>query len=99
DRLRAAILPHRGRIANPGIRRLREDRGRIADIAEVDAADIDRLQQRRPELEIDPLNVDAERLEGVFDRMTLPYRRKETAFLRADADRLRQFRSLRRQRQ
>jgi hypothetical protein len=54
--------------------------------AEVDGADIDGLEQRRTELEIDPLDLDAERLEGVLDRAALPHSRKEPALLRADAD-------------
>src|ERR1700722_18342892 len=84
-----AIRLHRRGIADPGARGLREDRRRIADIPEIDAADVDCLQQRRPELEIDPFDLDTLRSECILQLMTLPYRRKETALLRAYADFLR----------
>src|ERR1700720_996009 len=77
DRLGIAFLLDRGGVANPGPPRLREDRPGVPDIAEVDAADVDGLQQRRPELEIDPLDIDSFRLEDVFDGMPLAHRWKE----------------------
>ncbi len=86
NRLGVAVRFHRGDVAYLGAAGLREDRRGVADIAEIDAADIDGLQQRRTELEIDPLDLDAERLEGVFERLALAHRREEAALLRADAD-------------
>ncbi|MGY3471215.1 hypothetical protein ACVW0I_008086 [Bradyrhizobium sp. LM6.11] len=81
-----AVGLHGRDIADPGAAGLREDRRRIADKAEIDAPDIDGLQQRRAELEVDPLDLDAERLEGAFERLTLANRREEAALLRTDAD-------------
>src|SRR5580698_781434 len=85
DRLRIAIRLDGGDVSNSGASRLRENRRSIADIAEVDATGVDCLKQRRSDLKIDPLDLDAKRLECIFDRMALPYRRKEAALLRADA--------------
>ena len=85
DRLGISFRFDRCDVANPGAAGLSEDRRRIADIAEVDGADIDCLEQRWTELEVDPLDVDAERLECILDRMALPHRWKEATLLRADA--------------
>jgi len=79
-----SLLLDRGDVADPGIGRLGEDRRRISDIAKVDAANIDGFEQRRTKLEIDPLDVDAERLEDILHRVPRLHRRKETALLRAD---------------
>src|SRR6478752_1434370 len=86
DRLGVAVRFHRGSVADPGAAGLREARRGVADIAEVDTPDIDGLEQRRPELEVDPLDLDAERLEGILQRLALAHRREEPALLRADAD-------------
>src|SRR4051794_28052623 len=86
DRLIVAVRFDGGHVSYPRATGLRENRRGIADEAEVDSADIEGLEQRRTELEIHPLDLDAEWLEDVLDRVALPHRRKESALLRADAD-------------
>src|SRR3954470_17487999 len=86
DRLVVAVRFDGGHVSYPRAAGLRENRRGIADEAEVDGADIDGFEQRRTELKIHPLDLDAERLEDVLDRVALPHSRKESALLRADAD-------------
>ncbi|GCC46355.1 hypothetical protein chiPu_0030387, partial [Chiloscyllium punctatum] len=86
DRLGVAVRRHRRHVRDLGRAGLCEDRRRVADETEIDAADIDRLEQRRPELKVDPLHLDAERLERVLDGVTLADGRKQAALLRADAN-------------
>ena len=55
-----------------GLGSLGEDRRRIADHADIDRAGAQRLQQRRAELELDPLDVvDAELLEALLEHLAL----------------------------
>ena len=61
------------------MRRLGEHRRRVADRADIDGIDTHRLQHRRPELEFDPLHLDAERVEQRFQAAVL---------LRGEQDRL-----------
>ena len=86
DRLIVAVRFDRRDIADRGAAGLREDRRGIADKAEIDAAGVDRLEQRRAELEIDPFDVDAERPESILNRMTLPDGGKKSTLLGADPD-------------
>src|SRR5581483_10376423 len=60
-----------------------------ADIAKIDAADIDGFEQRRTKLEIHPFDLDTVSLDSILQRAALTHRRKEPALLRADPDFLR----------
>ncbi len=68
-----------------GLRRLGEDRRRIARRAVVDAADIERLEQRRPERELDPLDLDAERLQPLLEHALLLGDQQRAAALVSEA--------------
>jgi hypothetical protein len=87
DPLPKAMRLHSRRVPDPGVGGLSENGRRIADVAEVDTSNIDGLEQRWTKLKINPLDIDAQWLEGVLDCMALPdCREKETTLLSTDAD-------------
>ena len=86
DRLVPALRPDGCDIANPGPTGLRKNRRRVPDETKVNASDIDCLKQRRTELEINPLDLDAKRLERVLNATPLTDSREQTSLLGPDAN-------------
>jgi hypothetical protein len=73
-------------------RRLGEDRRRIAGGSVVDAAGVEGFEQRRAEGELDPLDLNAERLEALLQQLLLLGDQEHATLLIADADLLRVLR-------
>ena len=73
-------------IDDVGVRGLREDRRRIADRTEIDAADAHGLQQRRPRRELDPLDADLPGGEVLLQHGLLPRDHQHAGLLVADPD-------------
>ena len=69
-----------------GVRGLGEDRRRIADRAEIDAAGAHGFQQGRPRRELDPLDADLLRGEPFLQHGLLPRYYQHAGFLVADPD-------------
>ena len=73
-------------IKDIGVRSLREDRRRIADGAEVDAADAHGLQQRRPRRELDPLDAYLPAGEPLLENCLLPRDHQHAGLLVTNPD-------------
>src|SRR4029453_6148613 len=69
-----------------GVRSLCEDRRRIADGTQIDAADAHRFQQRRPRRELDPLDADLPLRKPLFEHCLLPRDPQTPGFLVTNPD-------------
>ena len=75
-----------GDILDRRARGLREDRRRFAGVAEIDGADIERLEQRRPGRKFRPYHLIAGGLQLAFERALALEQHQLAVFLEADAN-------------
>jgi hypothetical protein len=81
------------------VRRLSEDRRRVAGVAVVDRACVDRFKQRRPECELDPLHRYALRGEALLKRLARFDQQQDRRLLIADPQFAQRFGAQRRGRE
>ena len=87
-----------GDVDHVGTRRLREDRRRFADIAEVDAADVERFEHLRPAGEFDPSHRGALRGQLLVEQAARFHQHQRAVLLKTDAQLGRLGTSLRKRR-